>query len=415
MRVNKRSPLVSLLIAFSMLLSVCSGAIIGKNAGAQSASGSAQPGATAKRRNSYPLLSRYATDVTRLARQGRLEPVTGRDAEINRTIRILSNEERGNPVLISEQEVNTAVIASGIAQRIASGRVPDTLRGKSLFSLNVGALSAGVLTSDEFVSRLQSVIAEAASARDEIILFIPELHQFVGTYATPAASAAVRDAISHGQLRMIGGASSEAYADYIANDTSLNNLFQPISIVDGVAEATASNENSDAENRNSGSDEEFIGSRVSDDLREMVASVSSPNERINVIMQVNDVRSAELLATLKRDGVLVNNSLAQLGTLKLSVPARAIEGLASSGLANYLSPDRQLESFGHITATTGTDLVRSQQGVSILGLLPTSFTLDGSGVGIAVLDSGMDTGHRAFNSRIVYSLDFTGQNTVQDN
>ena len=142
-------------------------------------------------------------------------------------------------------------------------------------------------------------------------------------------------------------------------------------------------------------------------MRELMQSASSDGT-VTAILQVNDVRSSELKSLLKRHGILISERMSQLGAMKVQVPVNAIEDLAASGLTNYISPDVTLESFGHVTATTGTDLVRTQ--ASLLGW--GTSTLDGAGIGIAVLDSGVDTCHRAFDDKknIKFSKDFTTEN-----
>src|ERR1041385_300286 len=158
--------------------------------------------------------------------------------------------------------------------------------------------------------------------------------------------------------------------------------------------------------------EEFEGEKISSDMQEMIDGVG-PNGRINAIVQVDDVHNAQVLAVLKRYGANIDGRMAQLGAIKVDLPAKAVAALAKVDGANFISPDVKLESFGHVTATTGTDQVRNSPGL-LAGLLGAS-AVDGTGIGIALLDSGLDTSHEAFtagSNRIKFSKDFTGENNT---
>ncbi|PYS82467.1 MAG: hypothetical protein DMF70_07960, partial [Acidobacteria bacterium] len=277
--------------------------------------------------------------------------------------------------------------------------------------LSLDALAKGAGTSDEFASRVQSVFAEAAKADGQIILFVDQLHQYAGGRATTVASAAVQAAIEANHVRMIGGSSPQAYAEYIAADPKVAKLFESISI-DRVGNAAADSTTARNNRKSSPINEEFEGEKISSDMRELMNSVG-PNGRVATILQVDDVHSGEVSALLKRYGVSVDARMAQFGAIKVELPARAIEELAKRNSVNYISPDVKLESFGHVTATTGTDLVRNTPSL-LSGLLGAS-AIDGTGIGVAVLDSGIDGSHDAFttgSNRIRFSKDFTGENNT---
>ena len=316
------------------------------------------------------------------------------------------------PVVISESDLDREAIASAVAMKIAFGNVPESLRNKRVFRLSLDTLARGAKTSEEFVIRLQSVLGEAAQAQGRIILFVDQLQEYAGARAATTATASVKEAIEASHLQIIGGASPEAYASYIAPDKSVARLFESISIDNLGDNASATTESSDK--RRSPIDEEFVGDTISSDMRELMKS-AGPNGRVTAILQVNDVDSPQVRSLLARHGVLVGNSMARLGAMKVELPVKAVEALAKSDAMNYISPDRQMESFGHVTSTTGADQVRNAPGLisSLLG----STAIDGSGVGIAVLDSGVDSGHMAFfntallpSSRIKFSKDFTNEN-----
>ena len=186
--------------------------MVGDRANAASPQGLSQPTDKSERsgKASYPTLSRYAIDLTKQARQGQLDPVTGHDIEISRTLEILSGDTDHNPVLVGESGSSTSVIAEGLAQRIASGDVPESLRDKRLFSLSLDALAAHAKNSGEFTARLKAVFAEVESSKGRIILFVDQLHQYVGTYAARIASDMLRDSLEHSHLRIVGGTSARS-------------------------------------------------------------------------------------------------------------------------------------------------------------------------------------------------------------
>src|SRR5207248_9244823 len=192
----------------------------------------------------YPVLSKYATDLTQLAVGGKLETTREREADVARVIASLSSAAK-NPVVVGESDLDRDTIARGVANKIAFGDVPDTLRNKRVFRLNLEALAKGAKTSDEFVKRVQSVFAEATQANGKVILFVDQLNQYAGSRATTIAAAAVKDAIEANHLRIIGGASPQAYATYIASDESVAKLFEAISIDRAVDTAPAANQAGD--------------------------------------------------------------------------------------------------------------------------------------------------------------------------
>lgn len=311
--------------------------------------------------NPYPNLRRFASDLTKLARLGKLQAVAGYDSEIARVVETLTHSTK-TPVLVGESNLDRAAIARGLALRIASGDVPPALRGKLIFSLSLDAIADSAKTSQEFENRVQAIFSETEKANGQIVLFIDELQEFAGRRATYVASATVRAALRDSGLRIIGAASPEAYSEYIASDENLAGLFESVIISENSE--TASTSNPAKEQRAANTAEAFEGDKVSPDMRELMQSASSDGN-VTAILQVNDVRSSELKSLLKRHGILISERMSQLGAMKVQVPVKAIEDLAASGLTNYISPDVTLESFGHVTATTGTDLVRTQ--ASLLG------------------------------------------------
>src|SRR5690242_8260378 len=192
---------------------------------------------------SYQALEKYGRDLTALAEQGRLDPVIGRDEEIRRTIQVLSRRTKNNPVLIGEPGVGKTAIVEGLAQRIVAGDVPEGLKGKRVWALDIGALLAGSKYRGEFEERLKAVLNEIQSAAGQIILFIDELHTIVGAGAAEGAVSAgnlLKPMLARGELRAVGATTLDEYRKHIEKDAALERRFQPIlvgepSVADTIA------------------------------------------------------------------------------------------------------------------------------------------------------------------------------------
>ncbi|HEV7376734.1 MAG TPA: ATP-dependent chaperone ClpB [Pyrinomonadaceae bacterium] len=189
----------------------------------------------------YQALSKYAKDLTELARQGKLDPVIGRDDEIRRTIQVLSRRTKNNPVLIGEPGVGKTAIVEGLAQRIVSGDVPETLRNKKLVGLDLGSMLAGAKYRGEFEDRLKAVLKEIENAQGQIVLFIDELHTLVGAGAAEGAidaSNMLKPALARGELRCVGATTLNEYKKYIEKDAALERRFQQIYVGEPSVEDT---------------------------------------------------------------------------------------------------------------------------------------------------------------------------------
>ncbi|MGF6427660.1 MULTISPECIES: ATP-dependent chaperone ClpB [Bradyrhizobium] len=193
--------------------------------------------------NAYDALKKYARDLTQAARDGKLDPVIGRDEEIRRTIQVLSRRTKNNPVLIGEPGVGKTAIVEGLALRILNGDVPESLKDKKLLSLDMGALIAGAKYRGEFEERLKSVLQEVSTAEGGIILFIDEMHTLIGAGKTDGAMDAsnlLKPALARGELHCIGATTLDEYRKHVEKDAALARRFQPIYVSEPTVEDTIS-------------------------------------------------------------------------------------------------------------------------------------------------------------------------------
>ena len=193
--------------------------------------------------DTYDVLKKYGQDLVELARQQKLDPVIGRDQEIRNVIRILSRKRKNNPCLIGEAGVGKTAIAEGLAQRIVRGDVPENLKDRTIFSLDMGALVAGAKYRGEFEERLKSVLQEVKKSEGQIILFIDELHTIVGAGKTDGAMDAgnlLKPLLARGELHCIGATTLDEYRQYIEKDPALERRFQPVLVDQPTVEDTIS-------------------------------------------------------------------------------------------------------------------------------------------------------------------------------
>ncbi|WP_295638818.1 ATP-dependent chaperone ClpB [Novosphingobium sp.] len=198
---------------------------------------------SASAENAYDAMKKYARDLTEMAREGKLDPVIGRDEEIRRTIQILARRTKNNPALIGEPGVGKTAIAEGLAIRIANGDVPDSLKGRRLMSLDMGSLIAGAKYRGEFEERLKSVLDEVKGAEGEIILFIDEMHTLIGAgkgEGAMDASNLLKPALARGELHCIGATTLDEYQKHVEKDPALQRRFQPVFVGEPTVEDTIS-------------------------------------------------------------------------------------------------------------------------------------------------------------------------------
>ena len=193
--------------------------------------------------DTYDALKKYGTDLVERAREGKMDPVIGRDQEIRNVIRILSRKTKNNPVLIGEPGVGKTAIAEGLAQRIVRGDVPEGLKDKTIFSLDMGALVAGAKYRGEFEERLKAVLEEVRKSEGRILLFIDELHTIVGAGKTEGSMDAgnlLKPMLARGELHCIGATTLDEYRKYIEKDAALERRFQPVQVDEPTVEDTIS-------------------------------------------------------------------------------------------------------------------------------------------------------------------------------
>jgi len=266
------------LTALSLSLSLLTGIVVSKGAKAQS--NDRQP------RSTNDSLSKYASDLTAAAEQGRFSSVEDRTKDTERAIEILAGHHKNNPVVISDSQAIRDMVVIGVAVRIAHGNVPEELMGTRLYKLNLDALFHDAKTADDLTNRVSAILAGGTETDAKAILIIDPIQSLVGPTSAfdGAASNLLRDAIQNNQVQCFGASTEAAFEQKVASDDSLAPLF---STVDTREVSSRDQNDNDAAASRTVSSEAFAGDNVSPDLREMLASGNAP-ARLKAILQVDD-------------------------------------------------------------------------------------------------------------------------------
>jgi len=304
----------------------------------------------------FRVLEKYAINLTELARAEKLDPVIGRDEEIRRIMQVLSRRTKNNPVLIGEAGTGKTAIVEGLAQRIVAGDVPETLKGKELISLDLGAMVAGSKFRGEFEDRLKAVLKEIKAQDGKIVLFIDELHTLVGAGASEGsmdASNMLKPALARGELRAVGATTVKEYQRYIEKDAALERRFQPIYVAEPSIEDTITMLRGIKEKY-----EVHHGVRITDDAIIAAAKLSSryitdrflPDKAVDLIDEASSAlrmeidSSPEELDTMKRE--IKRLEIEKAGLLKESKPSARLKDI-NKKLAQLKEKSGQLELHWH--------------------------------------------------------------------
>ena len=351
--------------AIGLCLSLLAGIVVSGSAKAQT-----------RNRENRPVnsLSKYTTDLTAAAEQGQFNSIDVPAENTDRAIDILTSHRKNNPVVISDSQSVRDMVIVGVAVRITSGNVPDGLKAAHLYKLNLNTLFKDARTGEELNSRISSILSDLSNTDGKAILIIDPIQSLIGPAGAfdGAASALLRDALQNEQVQCFGASGKAAFEQNVASQQSLASFFATVQ----ADESTAASEQGNEENINR---EEFVGDNISPDLRALVNDGNAP-ERVKAILQVDDVNNATLREQLESTGVKIDSQMARLGILSVDLPTKAIEKLAEIRRPVICLSIVQFKRL----ATLKTPPARARCGRNT-----GNSGFDGSGVGIAIIDSGI--------------------------
>ncbi len=337
-------------------------------------------------------LAIFTTDLTLLGHQGRLRENLNFENETAQLIKVLGEGSGRQPVIVDNSEETQNTIVEQLALRIAMGTVPGPLAGRKIVKLETGVLFSNVRSAAEATATVNALIDEVIASKGRTILFTGELTSLVGT------GSQLLIGLNDGSLNLIGGSPVAAYNEHIASQPEIAALFETIT-VSGKRPAPS---DTDAADTNG-----YRGNNISPDLRAMMKDDPSGKKRVDVIIQAKDADNATFRALMASGQARILDRVGVSDTLAVNLSLAAMLELSGSGLINYISPNRTTRTTGHVEETTGITLMRDQPASGTRG----PYTLDGTGIGVAVLDSGIYAAHNGFQadgtSRIVANVNFT--------
>ena len=350
-------------------------------------------------------MTAFTTDLTQLGREGRLREDLSFESETIRLIEALGDGDFRQPVIIDEDKANQQAIVEQFTLRIAKGAVPSSLAGKTILQLETASLFSNARTSAAAAAAIGSILDEVIASDGRIILYADELTNVVGSMKELDS---LIKGLTYGKLNIIGACGMAAYNENIENSLELTGFFEGILLNDRPTTATDKKQSLEVQN-------EYRGDNISPDLREMMAQDPNGSKRVDVIIQAKNADNAALRSLMATGEARVSSRIGKSQTLVVNLPLSALNLLSTSGLINYISPDRPTAGHGFVEDTTGTSAMRSQPSLSGRP----AYTLDGTGIGVAVLDSGIYPAHNGFknssgNSRIVANVNFTTDSATTD-
>ncbi|HEX3560829.1 MAG TPA: S8 family serine peptidase [Pyrinomonadaceae bacterium] len=413
MKLNTRSSALTYLTLFSLLLSLSGFWTVG----AQSRVGSEKE--TAR----FEALSAYAQDLTASAQRG-APAADDFGAGVRSVLRVFARREgRNNPLLVTDDAAGSRAVVEALARRVAGGEVPAQLRGKRILALDAGRMLADAKGGAEFGRRFAAVLRDVKSADGRVVLFVENMDGLLASADERQSQAALdllAGEVSRGAVRLIGAVSPAAFELKLAQNEALKSRLQEIYLDRPEQSAQADEEDKDEssdEDQSSGAG--FVGDKISPDLREALSGNGS--DRVSLILQGDDLKNASVREYLKASGATFGGSFNSLGAQAVEVPLSAVKGLSEQQGVAHLSLDRELKALsdGHVSTTTGESVIEKDEQVSPTTGAVTVTKIDGKGIGIAILDSGIYAAHEEFlgrdgKSRIIYSKDFTGENRTDD-
>src|SRR5215203_1401107 len=374
------------------------------------------PAVSERNLNTQPVKSQenfyYIEDLTRSAEEGKIRLTDGLSAEVEMLEKSLASNtsDKKGTIIVDKYGSKRLAVIDNLALRLANDEAAKALRGKRLLKINLAQILTGAETEREVGARLETVFAAIEKTRNSAVVIVEDVTSFSQNAPLFGAdiSARLRQTLAAKQIQVISTGTNADYEQEVLADNLLKTRFAKIDL--------------NAQN----SEDSFVGDKISPDLRELMKS--DPNQTVKVILQADDIQNRGLRNVLSKNGVIVSDEAVSLNMLILDLPVRVAEEVAAAQGMRHLSLDRKVSLLGHVETTTGALLVRNQLNspslltpvttLPVLSLLSTNL-LDGSGVGIAIVDSSIRDDHRSFidyagSKRIVYKVDFSGDDHLAE-